>query len=73
MPRRYPVALHHIHVQAYFQQGRVGMTYVGGLDDDSKIALVSNADVTAATAVVYPMRSIWVTPDAVRKAPRVYH
>lgn len=49
------------------------MTYVGGLDDDSKISLVSNADVTAATAVVYPMRSIWVTPDAVRKAPRVYH
>ena len=49
------------------------ITAVGSLDADSVVELTSTSDVTAETAAVYPMRSIWVTPDAVRNAKRVYN
>lgn len=59
-------------LEAYFAQGRVAMTVVAPLDDDSNVQLTAQSDVTAASVDVYPIKSIWVTPDAVRAQPRVY-
>lgn len=58
-------------VEVFFQAGRVAMTVPLALSEDSRVALTStisvNADVTA-----YPMKGIWVSPEDVRKQPRVY-
>ena len=61
-------------VEAYFQGGRAAMTKVVALKKDSAVMVVSTtgAAVTAKAVSSYPLRSIWTTPDAVRKAPRVY-
>ena len=59
-------------LEVYVGKGRVAMTVVGGLDDDSVVQLVSTADVTAASVDVYPVKTIWVDPEAVRNQPRVY-
>lgn len=59
-------------IEAYFQKGRVAMTVSAGLNDDSELALTATAPVVAASVHAYPIKSIWVTPEAVRKAPRVY-
>jgi len=60
-------------LEAYFAQGRVAMTVVSTLDDESDIEMISTAPVTAQDVDVYPIKSIWVTPDAVRGQPRIYH
>ena len=49
------------------------MTIAAGADDSADVSLTSDADVTVASATLYPLKSIWTTPDAVRKAPRVYN
>lgn len=59
--------------EAFFQNGRVAMTIAAGADDSADVSLTSDADVTVASATLYPLKSIWTTPDAVRKAPRVYN
>jgi sucrose-6-phosphate hydrolase SacC (GH32 family) len=59
-------------VEAYFQRGRVAITQSVALGDDSALELSATAPMEA-DAAVYPMKSIWVTPDDVLKAPRVYH
>jgi len=59
-------------VEAYFQQGRTAMTVVGGLGDTTGLSLTSTEALTAASVSAYPMKGIWTTPEAVRKAPRVY-
>ena len=58
--------------EAFFQQGRVAFTVNAATDADADVSFASDADATVASAVVYPMRGIWTTPDAVRNAPRVY-
>jgi hypothetical protein len=59
-------------VEAYFQKGRVAMTVSAKLDANSQIAVESTAPVTVSDSRVYPMRSIWVSPQEVRSAPRVF-
>lgn len=59
-------------VEVYFQAGRVAMTIGSNLDNTSQVALVADKAMTLPSTAVYPMRSIWVAPEEVRKAPRVY-
>ncbi len=61
-------------VESYVQRGRVATTAnFGGLRaDGAAVGLVSDAGVVVRDLHVYPMRSIWTTPEEVRKAPRVY-
>jgi len=58
-------------LEVFFQQGRVAMTATQALDDSAVIALTSTTKVNAG-AVAYPMKSIWVTPEEVKAAARVY-
>ena len=58
-------------VEAYFQRGRTAITQKASVAEDAPITLTTSAPLTADVAA-YPIASIWVTPDAVRKAPRVY-
>jgi hypothetical protein len=49
------------------------MTLSSTLGDDIDVSLTSaGGDVTAKSVDAYPMKSVWTTQDAVRKAPRVY-
>jgi len=59
-------------LEVYVGKGRVALTVVGGLDDDSGVELMSTADITAASVDVYPLKTIWVAPEVVRNQPRVY-
>jgi hypothetical protein len=56
-------------VEVYFMDGRVAMTMpsVGGAD--GSIALQSDV-ATTASATVWKMGSIWVTPEQVLATPR---
>lgn len=58
-------------VEAYFQAGRVAMTITNNMGASTDMALTSTVATTADVSV-YPMKGIWTTPEAVRKAPRVY-
>merc|ERR1712086_1043336 len=58
--------------EVYFQKGRVAMTVVNSLDGGTGLSLTATTDMTAVSVFAYPIEGIWTTPDAVRKAPRVY-
>ena len=61
-------------LEAYFEGGRVAITAVASLAGSPAIALTSTAPtMRVANATLYPMRSIWTEPEAVRKQPRVYN
>ena len=69
------VFLDHTFVEAYFQGGRVAATVPLAMDNTTSLALRVDGNVAVqvmANVTVYPMRSIWTTPEAVRAAPRVY-
>lgn len=61
-------------LEVFFQHGRAAMTIALAqpLDDDSLLALGSNAPIAVQAAAVYPLKTIWTSADAVRKQPRVY-
>ena len=60
--------------EAYFQGGRAAITKTVALTDTSAVSVTSTGGaVTAKSVTSYPLKSIWTTPDAVRKAPRVYN
>jgi len=73
-------------LEVFFQQGRAAMTVQASMSATTDLVVhaavaPSAAAAAAPTAVVetiginataWPMRRIWVTPDAVREAPRVY-
>jgi hypothetical protein len=60
-------------VEAFFQQGRVALTVSALVDAASPVTLdAAGGDATATSLDIYPMRSIWTTPEAVLAAPRVY-
>jgi len=59
-------------MEAYFQKGRIAMTVVSAINDNTGISVTSTADVTASAVTAYPIKSIWVSADDVRNAPRVY-
>ena len=40
---------------------------------DQAFALLHSDDASVRHATVYPMKSIWTTPENVRKAKRIYH
>lgn len=60
-------------IEAYFQKGRVVMTASTSMSEETEIVLTSTTDIVASSVSAYPMKAIWVTPDEVRKAPRVYN
>ena len=62
-------------LEAYFDNGRVAITAdVALAQGEPKIALTSTApSLTIASATVYALKSIWTSPEAVRRAPRIYH
>lgn len=69
------VFLDNTFVEVFFQGGRVAMTVsmaFTAVNEDTKLALMSTTGLIVQSAVVYPMLSIWVTPDVVRQAHRVY-
>ena len=62
-------------MEAYFQDGRVAITETLPVraHESTAVAIGSNTASVVQSVALYPMRSIWTTPDAVRKAPRVYN
>lgn len=59
-------------VEVFAGKGRVAMTITEPITSDTTVTLTATgADLTADVAA-YPLKSIWVTPDAVRKQKRVY-
>ena len=67
-------------VEVYFQRGRVAMTTPLALGKSAAFSLLrsgggsgtgTGAAADVASAVVYPMKPIMTTPEAVRAAPRV--
>jgi sucrose-6-phosphate hydrolase SacC (GH32 family) len=66
--------------EAFFQQGRVAMTFFPQNTAGEKIAIADGDDLSFsstaptynATVDAYPISQIWTTPDAVRAAPREY-
>jgi sucrose-6-phosphate hydrolase SacC (GH32 family) len=58
-------------LEAFFQQGRVAMVVNNAMSDNTDYSLTASVPMTA-DATVYPMKSIWVEPEEVRKQPRVY-
>lgn len=60
-------------VEAYFQQGRVAMTVDAEISDAADLFISSTEKNFAADVQVYQIKQIWTTPDAVRKAERIYH
>ena len=66
-------------LEAYFQNGRVAITEAISLSrgtPGSQVAVTARARLgfkaTLMSAALYPMKSIWTTPDVVRQAPRIY-
>ena len=62
----------HTFVEVYFQNGRVAITSVVELDDKASVTLSTAGNAAEAEAVVYKIKPIWVTPEAVRNTARVY-
>lgn len=58
-------------IEAFFQQGRVAMVVNSAMSDATDYSLQASVPVDAS-ATVFPMRSIWVSPDDVRSAARIY-
>jgi sucrose-6-phosphate hydrolase SacC (GH32 family) len=68
-------------LEVFFQQGRAAMTVAAIMSATTDLVVHATAAPAAAAAAIetiginataWPMRGIWVTPDAVREAPRVY-
>lgn len=61
-------------IEVFFGEGRVAMTDMlrDSVGTDADITVISTADITVPSVTAYPMKSIWVTPDEVRTAKRVY-
>jgi len=59
-------------MEVYFQKGRVAMTVPQPFKDSTDIVLTSTVHAQASAVDVYPIRSIWTSPEVVRKAPRSY-
>ena len=68
-------------LEVFFQRGRAVMTVAAAMSAATELVVHAAAAPAAAAAAVetiginataWPMRGIWVTPDAVREAPRVY-
>mmetsp|Transcript_5879 Transcript_5879/g.18217 ORF Transcript_5879/g.18217 Transcript_5879/m.18217 type:complete len:452 (-) Transcript_5879:62-1417(-) len=59
-------------IEAYFQKGRAAMTLAVPMTDATRVAVASKASIVVQSVEVYPMKSIWVQPEDVRKTPRVY-
>jgi len=60
-------------IEAFFQQGRVAFTNGLKLDDTSDVSLFSTTALMVGSTDVYPMNGIWVSPEEILKAPRVYN
>ena len=61
-------------VEAYFQSGRVAITADAPIGPDWQVVEIRSSAVPLADAAVelHTLKSIWTTPDAVRKSPRIY-
>jgi sucrose-6-phosphate hydrolase SacC (GH32 family) len=58
--------------EAYFMNGRVAMTVPTGATNDAAVGVSSSADgVTMNSATAWHVSPIWVTPEDVKKTPRL--
>lgn len=58
-------------LEVFFQKGRAAMTIPAAMSATTELSVLAPVKV-GVNATAWPMRGIWVTPDAVRAAPRVY-
>merc|ERR1712039_1058462 len=57
--------------EAYWMGGRVAMTIVTPATEEADVVVSVNKDsVSLASATVYKVDSIWVTPEEVKNTPR---
>ena len=59
-------------VEVFLARGRVAFTASLAVGSDADVSLITSADLTVERVVAYPLRSPWVTPEAVRKQKRVF-
>ena len=59
-------------VEVFLARGRVAFTASLAVGSDADVSLITTADLTVERVVAYPLRSPWVTPEAVRKQKRVF-
>jgi hypothetical protein len=58
-------------LKVYFMDGRVAMTLAAPPASTGSVSLVANGTSTTASASVWSMGGIWITPEAVLATPRV--
>ena len=59
-------------VEVFLARGRVAFTASLAVGSDADVSLITTADLTVERVVAYPLRSPWVTPEAVRRQKRVF-
>ena len=59
-------------VEVFLARGRVAFTAPLAVGSAADVSLTTTADLTVERVVAYPLRSPWVTPEAVRKQKRVF-
>jgi len=59
-------------VEVFLARGRVAFTASLAVGSAADVSLTATADLTVERVVVYPLRSPWVTPEAVRNQKRVF-
>ena len=59
-------------VEVFFARGRVAFTAALAVGRTADVSVTTTADLTAERLVAYPIRSPWVTPEAVRTQRRVF-
>lgn len=59
-------------IEVFFARGRVAFTAALAVGRTADVSVTTSADLTAERLVAYPIRSPWVTPEAVRKQRRIF-
>lgn len=59
-------------VEVFLARGRVAFTAPLKVGSAADVSLTATADLTAERVTAYPLRSPWVTPEAVLKQKRVF-
>ncbi|CAJ1346113.1 unnamed protein product, partial [Effrenium voratum] len=59
-------------LEVFFQQGRLAMTVDAAPLQAADLVVKSTAEVTVTNATVFPMKSIWVSEDFLRRQQRIY-
>ena len=59
-------------LEVFLARGRVALTAPLAVGSAADVSLITTADLTVERVVAYPLRSPWVTPEAVRNQKRVF-